>query len=335
MPHAPKQRRALRLGTRGSQLARWQAEWVAGELRRFGHAVELVEIATRGDVERSRAIEEIGTRGVFTKEIQRALLAGDVDLGVHSLKDLPTEAVNGLIVAAVPARESAADVLVKNPRLGETRPHVGESLRDSHGSWGEIERLLLPSSARVGTGSLRRRAQLLHARPDFRISDVRGNVDTRLGKLDDEQFDAIVLAEAGLRRLGLEHRISFVLPFDVMLPAVGQGALGIECRVDDATTRAAVAPLENTATRVAVTAERALLAHLRGGCMAPVGAWGRIEENVLKLSAVVLSADGRQRLHASESSAPDEASALGKRVAEQLLAQGAGELIAASRNDPD
>jgi hydroxymethylbilane synthase len=304
----------------------------------LGHEVELVEIATRGDVERGRAIEEIGTRGVFTKEIQRALLNGNVDLGVHSLKDLPTEPVDGLTISAVPVRESAADVLVANPRLrhggssiGETRHHVGESLRDSHSLWDEMKKFLPAQGARVGTGSLRRRAQLLHLRPDLQIKDVRGNVDTRLRKLDDGQFDAIVLAEAGLRRLGLEERISLVLPLDAMLPAVGQGALGIECRLNDASTRAAVAPLDHPATRAAVTAERSLLAHLRGGCMAPVGAWGRIDSGVLRLAAVVLSADGRERLDASDSSEPNNAAELGQRLAEQLLAQGAGELIAAAR----
>jgi hydroxymethylbilane synthase len=169
-------------------------------------------------------------------------------------------------------------------------------------------------------------------RPDLRISDVRGNVDTRLRKLDEGQFDAIVLAEAGLRRLGLENRISYVLPCEVMLPAVGQGALGIECRADDAFSLSAVAPLEHKATRAGVTAERALLAHLRGGCMAPVGAWARIESRALQLTAVVLSADGRKRLYISGASSADDAAGLGTRVAEQLLARGAGELIAAARS---
>src|SRR3954469_21342250 len=175
------QKRTLRLGTRGSTLAHWQADWVAGELRRLGHTVELVEIVTRGDVEQAAAVDEIGTRGVFTKEIQRALLAGDVDLAVHSLKDLPTEPVAGLILAAVPARESSADVL------------VGRDVATLES---------LPKGARMGTGSLRRQAQLRHVRPDLRVADVRGNVDTRLKKLDEHEFDAIVLAQAGLRRLG-------------------------------------------------------------------------------------------------------------------------------------
>jgi hydroxymethylbilane synthase len=301
---------------------------VAGELRQRGQLVELVEIATRGDIERAQPVEEIGTRGVFTKEIQRGLLAGEVDFGVHSLKDLPTEPVEGLVIAAVPVRESVFDVLVMRNEERGARGEEGEPSRNS---------LLAPRStllpgARIGTGSLRRQAQLRHARPDLLIEDVRGNVDTRLRKLDEGQFDAIVLAEAGLRRLGLEDRISEVLPLEVMLPAVGQGALAIECRGDDQGALAAVLPLEDAATRAAVTAERALLAQLRGGCMAPVGAWGRMEGGRLHLSAVVLSADGKQRLAASDAAAVDAAAELGRSVAATLLERGAGDLISASRD---
>jgi hydroxymethylbilane synthase len=308
------------LGTRGSKLARWQAEWVAERLQQLGCAVELIEIATRGDVERAQSIEEIGTRGVFTKEIQRALLAGDVDLGVHSLKDLPTEPIDGLVLAAVPERESPSDVLIC-PRPGATNR---SALSTPYS--------VLPQGARVGTGSLRRQAQIRHLRPDLQIADVRGNVDTRLRKLDEGQFDAIVLAEAGLRRLGLADRITQLLPYDVMLPAVGQGALGIECRADDAKTRAILANVEDQATRAAVTAERALLEHLRGGCMAPVGAIAQVDSGKLQLSAVVLSADGTQRLAADQAESPDNAEALGRRVADALLAQGAAALIAESRD---
>ncbi len=322
------QPRTLRLGTRGSKLARWQADWVAGELQRLGHKVELIEIATRGDLEQVVAVEEIGTRGVFTKEIQRALLNDDVDLAVHSLKDLPTEPVDGLVLAAVPERESPADVLVVR-----SEERGGRSEERGAGSEGrELVLEKLPKGARVGTGSLRRQAQLLHARPDLKLLDVRGNVDTRLRKLDEGQFDALVLAQAGLVRLGLANRISQVLPFDVMLPAVGQGALGIECRADDRAAREILSSLNHAETRAAVIAERSLLEHLRGGCMAPVGAWGRLEKNMLHLSAVVLSADGSQRLAASASGSPSEALSLGVQVAEALLSQGAEKLIAASRN---
>jgi hydroxymethylbilane synthase len=308
----------MRLGTRGSKLAKWQAKWVAGELQRLGHAVELIEIATSGDLQQVVAVEEIGTRGVFTKEIQRALLRGDVDLAVHSLKDLPTEPIEGLVLAAVPQRESAADVIVVVN--GQRVVRSGDLMST------------LPRSARIGTGSLRRQAQLRHLRRDIQVADVRGNVDTRLRKLDEGQFDAIVLAEAGLRRLGLAGRISQVLPTDIMLPAVGQGALGIECRADDVNTRAILAELNDSATRAAVTAERALLEQLRGGCMAPIGALGKMSADKLELAAVVLSADGSRRLAASESSSANEAEALGVQVADRLLSQGAAQLIASSRN---
>jgi hydroxymethylbilane synthase len=322
--------RTLRLGTRGSQLARWQAEWVAGELRRRGHAVELIEIATQGDVDRARPIEDIGTRGVFTKAIQQALLAHEVDLAVHSLKDLPTEPVEGLMLAAVPKRESAADVLV----LGRGSRVEGRGPDSSAMAGGETmgsPLTLLPNGTRVGTGSLRRQAQLLHWRPDLHVSEIRGNVETRLRKLDEGQFDAIVLAEAGLLRLGLASRITQVLPFDLMLPAVGQGALGIECRADDDKTLAAVAVVVDIKSHAAVTAERALLSHLRGGCMAPVGALAFVDAGRLKLQAVVLSPDGKQRLTAGDDANLEGAAGIGRRAAEKLIGQGAAELIASSR----
>ncbi len=318
MPEAAAQRRLLRLGTRGSQLARWQAEWVAERLRQLGQTVELVEISTRGDVEHARPIEEIGTRGVFTKEIQRALLADDVDLAVHSLKDLPTEPVEGLMLAAVPLREKPADALVMRAGSSEQTPGSRFSLLSGYPLGGSS----LQHGARVGTGSLRRQAQLRHVRPDLQTEDIRGNVDTRLRKLDEGQFDAIVLAEAGLRRLGLVDRITHVLPFDLMLPAVGQGALAIECRADDAATRAAVTLLDDPQSHVAALAERALLAHLRGGCMAPVGAIAQFRDGRLQLSGAVLSTDGARRIFANDSTVaidPIGAEALGHRVAEALL----------------
>jgi hydroxymethylbilane synthase len=330
MSVTPAHSRTLRLGTRGSKLAKWQAEWVAGELKRLGHAVELIEIATSGDLQQVVAVEEIGTRGVFTKEIQRALLRGDVDSAVHSLKDLPTEPVEGLVLAAVPERESTADVLVLS-RATAVEPDRVERA-DANQSVPSTQYSMLPHGARVGTGSLRRQAQLRHVRPDIQVADVRGNVDTRLRKLDEGQFDAIVLAEAGLRRLGLMDRVSQVLPIEAMLPAVGQGALGIECRADDANTRSILAEINDFATRAAVTAERALLEHLRGGCMAPIGAHGRVVGGNLQLAAVVLNADGSRRLAAGEAGSPSEAEALGIRVADNLLSQGAAKLIASSRN---
>jgi hydroxymethylbilane synthase len=303
----------LRLGTRGSALARWQAQWVADRLAERGVEVELVPITTRGDTSQGQgdAIGNLGSPGVFTKELQRALLDERIDLAVHSLKDLPTDVVAGLVLASVPQRESPRDVLIS--------PH------------GTLDKL--PAGATVGTGSLRRRAQLLHARADLQMRDIRGNVDTRLAKLAAGEFDAIVLAEAGLLRLGLEKHATERFDPTVILPAVGQGALGIETREADPHTRALVEQLNDSQTHAAVLAERALLAGLRGGCLAPVGAWARAASaGRLRLDAVVLSADGTQRLAHDDEDDVTEAEALGARVAGALLAAGAGELIDASRH---
>jgi hydroxymethylbilane synthase len=303
----------IRIGTRASQLALWQSNWVAEQLRARGAVVEIVHITTQGDVT-GGPLGQIGGQGLFTKEIQRALVNRRVDLAVHSLKDLPTEAVEGLTLGAVPPRAGAGDALVCT---------IAASFDQ------------LPHGAKIGTGSSRRKAQLLHARPDLVMAEIRGNLDTRLRKLDEGQYDALVLAEAGLTRLGWEHRITQILPKSLMLPAVGQGALGLEIRADDQATRQAVAPLDDPPTRAAVTAERALLAALRGGCLAPVGAWGRRGENgPLQFDAVVLSHDGKQRLAASGESALEDAEQLGRLVAEQLLDQGAAALIAGSRMAP-
>jgi hydroxymethylbilane synthase len=299
----------LRLGTRSSPLARWQADWVAARLRDEGVNVEMVLITTHGDQSQSFSSTFVG-QGVFTKEIQVALRTGQIDLAVHSLKDLPTEPIEGLHLAAVPARGPTQDVLVSRS---------GASFEQ------------LPPGAAVGTGSVRRRAQLWHVRPDLAMQDIRGNVDTRLRKLDEGQYDAIVLAEAGLRRLGLEERITEVLPDSLLLPAVGQGALGLETRTDDSVTRQAVAPLNDSSTLAAVTAERALLAALRGGCLAPVGALAVARGERLEISAVVLSADGRQRLSVTQEGPIDAPSELGRVAAEKLLQQGAAELIQAAR----
>ena len=302
---------SIRIGTRASALARWQAEWVASQLTGAGANVELVFISTQGDV-KTGPIGNIGGQGVFTKELQRALLQDEVDLAVHSLKDLPTDEIPGLVLAAVPLRESCGDVLVSN----------------------EVASLeALPEAARVGTGSSRRRTQLLHARPDLNVLDIRGNVDTRLKKLDEQQYDAIILAEAGLKRLGFSDRITCILPKEVMLPAVGQGALGLECRADDQETRKTLLQLNDDASQASVRAERALLATLRGGCLAPIGAWARMEDGQLILDAVVLSHDGQQRLIARDIADAQQAVALGQAVAQKLLDDGAAELIAASREN--
>ncbi|MFZ5833590.1 MAG: hydroxymethylbilane synthase [Planctomycetota bacterium] len=298
----------IRIGTRGSALARWQADWVADELRRLGRDVELVFISTTGDRQQG-SIGELGVQGLFTREIQRALLDGHIDLAVHSLKDLPTEQPNGLGLAAVPPRAAARDALVS--------PH--RTLAS------------LPAGAKVGTSSLRRRAQLLRARPNLTLLDIRGNVDTRLRKLDEGEFDAIVLAEAGLTRLGLAERISERLSLEVMLPAVGQGALGLETRADDTGTIAAVGALDDPATHQSVAAERALLAALEGGCLAPIAAWGRMEGDRLLLTGRVVSVDGRQTAETTVAGDPREAASLGLQAAEELRAAGAEAMIGQAR----
>ncbi|MCA9169581.1 MAG: hydroxymethylbilane synthase [Planctomycetales bacterium] len=304
----------VRLGTRGSPLALWQADWVTAELEALGVRVQRVLIETTGDV-RTGPIGQLAAQGVFTKEIQRALLDRQIDLAVHSLKDLPTEVVPGLALAAVPARAALGDVLISRD---------GVKFAD------------LPQAAIVGTGSLRRRSQLLAARPDLQLQDVRGNVDTRLRKLQEGQFDALVLAEAGLRRLGLAEHIVEIFDKRVMLPAVGQGALGLETRVDDQVLRELLQQLNHPATRAAVDAERSLLAALRGGCLAPVGAWGRLDdEQQLVLDAVVLSLDGRQVLRGTAVGNAADAVTIGRSVAEKLLEQGAAELIAQIRSGQD
>lgn len=303
------QAKKLRIGTRASALAQWQAGWVADRLLARGVETERVLISTTGD-RRSGPLAALGGSGAFTKELQQALIEDRIDVAVHSLKDLPTDVVPELVLAAVPERAPVWDVLISRG---------GEMLKD------------LPNGALVGTGSLRRRAQLLHARPDLRMADLRGNVDTRLRKLREGQYDAIVLAAAGLERLGLAENITQVLPADVALPAVGQGALGIETRAGDRAARDALATLDQPETHAAVLAERAMLAALRGGCLAPVAGWGRVESGRLRLIGRVLSADGRRKIEAEGDAGLAGAVLLGQRVADELLCQGAGELIATAR----
>jgi hydroxymethylbilane synthase len=291
-------------------LARWQADWVTAQLRELEVEVVLVPITTTGDRQQT-PIGVSTAPGVFTKEIQRALLEKHVDLAVHSLKDLPTDKVDGLCLAAVPQRAPVADAFVCR----------------SQSSWQS-----LPSGASVGTGSLRRRAQLLHVRPDLEMRDIRGNVDTRLRKLDEGQYDAIILAEAGLRRLGLADRITELLPLETVLPAVGQGALGLEARSDDDAVREALGQLDHNISHASVLAERAMLAELRGGCLAPIAAWGRVEDDSLSLTGRVISPDGTEKLEVTASGTVDAPVELGSQVAKELAAQGAADLIRRSRD---
>ena len=303
-------RQPLLIGTRASQLALWQAHWVADRLQALGAPTAIVEITTRGDTEQSDPVASIGVQGVFTKEVQRAVLAGDADLAVHSLKDLPTAPTTGLALAAIPEREDFRDALVSAS---------GAGLDD------------LPEGARVGTGSERRRALIAAIRPDLEMAPIRGNVDTRLAKLDRGDYDAIVLASAGLTRLGLQERISELLAPPRLLPAPGQGALGIECRADDDATQSVLQQLDHTATRAGVEAERALLAQLHGGCSVPVGAWGRIENDALQLDAVVASTDGLRVLRASDSGGLQDSAEVGQRLGDKLLADGAAAIIESCR----
>lgn len=308
----------VRLGTRHSALALWQANHIASLLTSNGHEVELVKITTSGDVT-SSPLGQSGGQGLFTKEIQRALLDHRCDLAVHSLKDLPTEEVPDLLLAAVPKREAAFDCLISN-----------------HGNWTE-----LPINARIGTGSPRRKSQLLASRSDLRILDIRGNVDTRLKKLDDQQYDAIVLAFAGIHRLGLDHRVTEHLSMEWMLPAVGQGALGLEIRREDSDMANALQQLDHASSHAAVIAERSLLRGMRAGCLAPLAAHAEFQSDKLLLRAKVMSSDGitcisnHLETEDLDLQAPQKlyevANELGKRLAERLWSQGAGQLIAQSR----
>jgi hydroxymethylbilane synthase len=295
--------RAIRIGTRGSPLALWQANHVAAALRPWCEP-SLVEIQTTGDAVRDRPLAQIGGDGLFTKEIQRALLDGRADVAVHSLKDLPTAPVEGLVLAAVPPRGPSGDVFVSR-RHRRFDP--------------------LPAGAVLATSSLRRRAQLLHRRPDLHVVDIRGNVETRLRKMEEQGLDGLVMARAGLERLGLQDAITEVL--DWMLPAVGQGALGLECRADDGPTVDLLGKLDDPATHQAVLAERALLRHLGGGCLVPLGAAAEVSGDSLTLRAAVLDAEGKRRIEGHLAGPAADAAEIGRRVAAQLLQEGAAELL--------
>ncbi|MDW7995398.1 MAG: hydroxymethylbilane synthase [Gemmatales bacterium] len=298
----------LRLGTRGSALARWQAEHIADLLRPIvaPRTVELVIIRTTGDVLRDAPLARIGGTGVFTREIQQALLRGDVDLAVHSLKDLPTIPVPGLLLAAVPARGPANDVFIsrKYPSLKA-----------------------IPPAGRIATASLRRQALLKRLRPDLEIVPIRGNVETRLRKLDTENLDGLILAEAGLARLGLSHAITERLDVRNWTPAVGQGAIAVECRADDIATLEIVRQINHPATWLAVTAERAFLRRLGGGCQVPIAAHATIAGPHLTLHGMILSPDGSRCLEGTETATAPQAATIGEQLALRLLEQGAHELL--------
>lgn len=296
----------LRIGSRGSALALWQANFVRGELEQAGVACEIVIIKTTGDAAPDAPVAGIGVKGVFIKELEDALLDGRVDLAVHSMKDVPTAIPEGLAFPAICRRHDPSDALISRS---------GGGLRD------------LAKGARVGTSSVRRQAQLRAARPDLEFADLRGNVDTRLRKLDSGAYDAIVLARAGLVRLGLSQRISEVISTDICLPAVGQGAVGVETRAADDVTRVAVGRLDHAESRIAVEAERALLAHLEGGCQVPLGALASLDGNRLTLEGCVASPDGRTVVRDRMDGDVGEPARLGRALGEGLLSKGAGKIL--------
>jgi hydroxymethylbilane synthase len=299
--------RPLRIGTRGSVLAKWQAEFVRKQIfQATGIEGEIVIIKTSGDKLQPISLSQIGGQGIFVKELEEALFEESIDIAVHSVKDIPTSVPSGLSFPAICRRDDVRDCLVSGN---------GVALAN------------LRQGARVGTGSLRRQAQLRHIRPDLDVRDLRGNVDTRLRKVETGEYDAVMLAKAGLDRLGCAHRISETLSPDVCLPAVGQGALGIECRAADAETSAALEKLDDAETRAAIIAERTLLSKLEGGCQVPLGAWARIERNELIIDACVCSVDGVQYVKQRATAPPDQARALGQRMAQLLIDAGAQSIL--------
>ena len=294
----------LRIGSRGSQLALWQANHIAALLRERRHEIELEIIKTTGDKITDVALAKVGTKGMFTKEIEEALAEGRVDLAVHSLKDLPTELSAGFEIAAITKRENPCDVFCSQ-------------------KYASVE--ALPRGARVGTSSLRRQAQLKALRSDLEIHPLRGNVDTRLRKLEAGEYDAIILAAAGLNRLGKTELVKQVIPADIMCPAAGQGALGIEIRAGDAATRQHLAFLDDAAARATTTCERALLNKLGGGCQVPIGASAEVRGGRLHLKAIVAHPDGSKVLR--ESREGDDPVKLGNDVGDTLLARGGDAIL--------
>jgi len=302
--------RVIRIATRKSALALWQAEYVKAQLEasHAGIQVELVPMSTQGDKILDTPLAKIGGKGLFIKELEVAMQEGLADIAVHSMKDVPVEFPAGFGLHAICPRENPFDAFVSN-------------------QYNQISEL--PLNAVVGTSSLRRQCQLRKLRPDLVIKDLRGNVNTRLAKLDAGEYDAIILAAAGLIRLDMEPRIKQQIPAEISLPAVGQGAVGIECRNDDAELIALLAPLNHESTATRVTAERAMNAALNGGCQVPIGSFAQIQQNTLTLRGLVGSPDGTTMLYASSSGPLTDAVKLGQQVADDLLSQGAGEILQA------
>jgi hydroxymethylbilane synthase len=303
----------LILGSRGSVLALWQANFVAQKIKSlFGVDVEIKKIKTKGDKILDSPLARIGGKGLFVKEIEMALEREEIDLAVHSMKDVPTELPSGLTIGAVIEREDPRDALISRSGVG---------LED------------LPLGAVVGTSSLRRKAQLWSRRPDLKLVDLRGNLDTRLRKLEKGQFEAMIVAFAGVKRLGRAERVTEVFGPETMLPAVGQGALAVEIREDDERVREIVSRLDHKPTRNAVFSERALMRALEGGCQVPVGALASIKDGELTLQAMIASLDGKCVVRGVESGNPEEAEKIGYRLAERLLSEGGKEILAEIRKE--
>lgn len=301
-------RKEIRIGTRGSALALWQAEWVKSELEKKypGMTVSLIKIKTTGDKILDVPLAKVGGKGLFVKEIEEAMLENEIDIAVHSMKDVPTFFPNGLHLSCITRREDPRDALL---------------------SRGGVAFNGLPKGANIGTSSLRRQAQLMHVRPDFVIHQLRGNVDTRLRKLKEGQYDAIILAAAGVKRLGLAENVTEYLDPETSLPAIGQGALGIECRVDDRDLNDLIGFFNHPESRTCVTGERALLRRLEGGCQVPIACYGRMKGGELYLTGLVGSVDGKRIIKESIQGPPDSAEKIGVTLAESLLKRGADVIL--------
>ena len=302
-------RNKLIIATRGSMLALWQAEWIKSQLKELDPSleIELNKIKTTGDKILDVPLAQVGGKGLFVKEIEEAMLRGEADLAVHSMKDVPTGLPEGLHLSTITKREDPRDAFI-----------AGKGIK----SFSE-----LPQGANVGTSSLRRICQLLNKRPDLKITQLRGNVDTRIRKLDEGEFDAIILATAGVKRLGREEKITEKLPVDVSLPAIGQGAVGIECRKDDEFTNTLLKSLDHYETSVCVRAERAFLKKLEGGCQVPIAAYAQLKAGKVVIEGLVGSIDGKILLKDTLQGSPEDAERLGTNLAENLLAKGAKEIL--------
>jgi len=304
----------ITIGTRGSKLALWQAEFVKTELQKLYPElkVEILKIKTTGDKILDVPLAQVGGKGLFVKEIEEALLRHEADIAVHSMKDVPTDFPDGLHLAVVCEREDPRDALISQTQKSKIKI---QNFRD------------LPNGARVGTSSLRRSCQLLSLRPDLKIEQLRGNLDTRLRKLNEGQFDAIILATAGVKRLGLQDRITEILSPDISLPAIGQGAVGIECRINDEFVNDLISPLNHPETSICVKAERAFLKKLEGGCQVPIAAHARLTDGRIVLDGLVGSISGDKIIKVHSEGEPGDAENLGIALAEEILSRGAKEIL--------